>query len=147
MRYYFAYGMNTNLEHMARRCPGAVYIGPAHLRNYELVFKTHADIERRDGSGMWGVLWNITEDCERSLDFVEGFPFYYIKQEYVVQPKNNKPQENIIAMVYKMTPNHNYALPHEHYQQCLLEGYTSAGINIDQITKALDGLKTSSQTI
>ena len=145
MRYYFAYGMNTNLKHMAQRCPGAVYIGPAHLRNHELVFKTHADIERRNGSGMWGVLWTITNDCERSLDQLEGFPFYYIKQEYVVQPRNKTPQENIIAMVYKMTPNHNYALPNEHYKQSLLEGYISAGINTDQIEKALNELKTSSQ--
>lgn len=140
-RYYFAYGMNTNLEHMAQRCPCALYIGAAWLDHHELVFKTHADIELCHEGGMWGVLWSITKACEQSLDQLEGFPFYYIKKEVIVQPKDQKPHANIIAMVYKMTPNHAFALPNDYYRQSLLDGYTNSGINTDQIEKALLGPK------
>jgi len=138
MKYYFAYGMNTNLEHMSTRCPRAVRIGPAYLPNHRLVFKTHADIESDSNSGMWGLLWSITKDCEENLDLLEGFPFYYIKKEIIVQPKNKKPCGNIIAMVYKMTPNYELAMPSEYYKQCLLEGYTASGINTSQIENALN---------
>ena len=39
---YFAYGMNTNLGEMARRCPGAVSLGHARLIDHVFRFAFHA---------------------------------------------------------------------------------------------------------
>jgi hypothetical protein len=140
MRYYFAYGYNTNKSHMKIRCPAADCIGPAYLENYKLVFRNHADIEHDLSKGMWGVLWSLSKDCEFSLDQFEGFPFYYIKKEVVVKPLNGKPYENIIAMVYKMTRDSQYSLPTESYKQALVDGYTQSNICLSQINNALEGV-------
>ena len=56
---YFAYGMNTNLEQMARRCPGAVCLGAAWINNYQFEFRHHADIQKQPGAVCHGVLWEI----------------------------------------------------------------------------------------
>ena len=37
-RYYFAYGMNTNIGEMSIRCPLAINLGKCTLKNYELKF-------------------------------------------------------------------------------------------------------------
>jgi hypothetical protein len=34
---YFAYGMNTNIEQMATRCPSAENLGPARLAGWSAV--------------------------------------------------------------------------------------------------------------
>ncbi|MFR3411140.1 MAG: gamma-glutamylcyclotransferase family protein [Coprococcus sp.] len=37
------------------------------------------------GSYVEGVLWKITEACEKSLDFYEGFPSFYGKESIRVK--------------------------------------------------------------
>ncbi len=64
VRYYFAYGMNTNLGEMSYRCPAAVCIGPAKIRGFQLAFRTHADIEYSQDSVIQGVMWKISPQCE-----------------------------------------------------------------------------------
>jgi hypothetical protein len=61
-KYYFAYGMNTNVAEMNNRCPSAVSLGRCVLPNFELKFRHHADIDLVPGSAMEGVLWEITPD-------------------------------------------------------------------------------------
>ena len=41
--YYLAYGMNTNKEAMAHRCPKAKPMGGFYLPNYRLIFRGVAD--------------------------------------------------------------------------------------------------------
>ena len=79
-KLYFAYGSNINLDQMAQRCPDAQVVGPVTLENYELLFRGNlrgagvATIAPREGSTVHGLLWNITPECERSLDYYEGYP-------------------------------------------------------------------------
>lgn len=139
VKYYFAYGMNTNIGEMTYRCPNAVCIGSAKLKNYQLVFRTHADIELADDEHVHGVLWKITDQCERSLDMLEGYPYYYDKKEFIIEP--DKPVQHmthVIAMAYYMANQTQYSPPHKHYVDCLIEGYTDNNVNIDQINKALE---------
>ena len=44
-KFYIAYGSNLSVEQMAYRAPDAELIGKAVLRDWRLLFKTHADIE------------------------------------------------------------------------------------------------------
>ena len=74
---YFAYGMNTNTQGMAHRCPGAVAFGCATLEGHRFRFAGPADVQRDRHSDVDGVLWDITEECLASLDVLEGYPFYY----------------------------------------------------------------------
>ena len=66
---------------MSKRCPKAKPIGPIILSGYKLEFRRVATIkhtkkiEDKLGCG----LWEITKDCEKSLDIYEGFPIVYSK--------------------------------------------------------------------
>jgi len=81
-KLYFAYGANMNPASMARRCPAATNPRPFVLQNWQLKFYTHATVEPSPGDSVWGILWDITPDCERSLDSFEGFPIYYTKKKH-----------------------------------------------------------------
>lgn len=132
MKYYLAYGMNTNIASMTARCPGARSLGKAVLKNHKLVFKHHADIERSRGSEMECALWLISDSCEASLDILEGYPFYYNKK--MVDADFNG--TTVRAMVYFMTDNQSYAPPAESYMNMMLEGYRAHDMDTKQIYKA-----------
>jgi gamma-glutamylcyclotransferase (GGCT)/AIG2-like uncharacterized protein YtfP len=127
--FYFGYGLNTNLESMTRRCPGAIYMGKATLRNHNLVFKYHADIEIAD-TDMEGVLWEVGVMEMQSLDYLEGYPVYYNRKEVWVETGKRKYK----AWVYFMAnANHEYHAPDEYYLDLLTQGYTDAGIPVAQL--------------
>ena len=140
-RYYLAYGMNTNIAEMSSRCPKAINLGRCTLKGFELKFRLHADIDEVDGSEMEGVLWDITEDCERALDRLEGYPFYYNKIEVIVIPHEpvNK-NTRILAMAYIMNTKGQEEPPSTGYEDCLIEGYTANGLNVEKLTTKIDSL-------
>ena len=90
-RYYFAYGSNMNLEQMKYRCPAAEVVENVRLENYRLAFRGRAPgngvatVLPEKGSYVEGVLWKITEACEKNLDFYEGFPNFYGKETIQVK--------------------------------------------------------------
>jgi len=132
VKYYLAYGMNTNLENMAERCPRARSLGKVVLKDHKLVFKHHADIQRSVGSEMECALWAITDDCEASLDMLEGYPFYYNKKTVFVEYRGSV----IRAMVYFMTDNNLYAAPGASYLSMMQKGYSDHGMDLYQIERA-----------
>jgi len=92
---YFAYGANMHPGHMSWRCPAAQAQGAFVLRDWQLKFYCHATIEPRKGNETAGVLWTITDACEKSLDSFEGFPSYYTKQTWI--------QDGVQFFFYEMT--------------------------------------------
>ena len=105
-RLYFAYGSNINLEQMAQRCPDAEVVGPVVLEDYELLFRGNragcgvATIEPLPGSQVHGLLWKLTPECERSLDFYEGYPRLYGKDDVTVRASDG---QELSVMAYIMT--------------------------------------------
>ena len=131
---YFAYGMNTNKGQMAMRCPDARSLGRAVLYGYEFRFSRHADIIENPDFNTHGVLWDITAECEKSLDALEGFPDYYLKKQVNVF-HNGRPVE---CMVYYMAGDLVDALPSDGYLEMLFEGYAEHNVNTEQIIDSLD---------
>ena len=132
-KYYFAYGMNTNITEMTSRCPNAVSLGRCVLPNFELKFRHHADIDLVPGSAMEGVLWEITPECEKALDRLEGYPYYYNKIDVVLE-------DNTIAMAYIMNNKGPEIAPSVSYDNCLYEGYLAHGLDVDNLTAHIDML-------
>ena len=104
---YLAYGANMHPGQMAWRCPKARANRAFVLRDWELKFYNHATIEPRQGAKVAGVLWEITLDCESSLDAFEGYPSYYTKRTWIqddtrfffyemTSPKSGKPSEGYV---------------------------------------------------
>ena len=132
--YYFAYGMNTNLDSMALRCPGAEVLGAARLEGYRFVFRQHADVELDYDSNVYGVLWAIDDDHLDSLDAFEGFPNYYIRSRAWVEHGG----EWYIAWVYQMNDQSYSCSPSLSYVHMCMEGYNQNGVDTKQIEEALD---------
>jgi gamma-glutamylcyclotransferase (GGCT)/AIG2-like uncharacterized protein YtfP len=137
MIFYFAYGMNTNLEQMAQRCPAAVLIGPAVLPGYRFRFAGCADIVEDRKQHVDGVLWYITNDCLSALDVLEGYPTFYNSREVLVKSG----QEDYFAEVYYMNPGHTDGYPSDSYLSMVTEGYLQNQVPLNQITKSLELLR------
>ena len=104
---YFAYGANMHPGQMSWRCPRALASQAFILRDWELKFYSHATIEHKQGAQVAGVLWEITDACEQSLDAFEGYPSYYTKRTWIqdgvqfffyemTTPKSGKPSEGYV---------------------------------------------------
>ena len=131
--YYFGYGMNTNVAQMSYRCPRAVSLGHAMIKDYEFRFARHADVVPRAGGLVDGVLWEITDECLKNLDALEGYPTYYNRITVPVHVGN----KIVSALVYVMNVGYPYEAPAESYYQMLLEGYSEHGVPLTQIHLAL----------
>ena len=125
---YFAYGANTNLESMEFRCPDAELITTIALPDWVLVFKGVADIETSPKSKVYGVIWDITDDCERSLDRFEGYPHLYRKEHFLVTINKDGVETTETVMFYKMNRS-EYHPPSKYYFDIIEEGYIQNGMN------------------
>ena len=130
-KLYFAYGMNTNRDEMAFRCPTAVPMGKAILPGYRFEFKSFATIVPDADSSVEGVLWTITDGDEQALDILEGYPEFYDK-------KHVKVNQGIdyIAMTYIMNPREKGYAPSDGYYSMVSEGYQTFGLSQQQLLDA-----------
>ncbi|MFV0518571.1 MAG: gamma-glutamylcyclotransferase family protein [Aminipila sp.] len=138
-KIYAAYGSNMNIFQMQYRCPSAKLIGTTILDNYKLTFRGKkrgvANIERSKDNQVPIVLWEITEECEKSLDKYEGFPTLYVKIEIevIVDGEVKKAMAYVMNTVYE-----NFiSIPHENYVRKILKGYEDNGIDKDTVYNAL----------
>ena len=141
-RYYFAYGSNMNLEQMKYRCPAAEVVENVRLENYRLAFRGRAPgngvatVLQEKGSYVEGVLWKITEACEKSLDFYEGFPSFYGKESIRVKNQDGVEKE---VFVYMMNAPHKDvpAKPSKFYLDGILEGCKDNQIPTESVMEAV----------
>ena len=136
-KFYLAYGMNTNLSSMAYRCPQAQSMGKVTLKNHKLAFKMYCDVVKQQDTDMECALWSITEDCEQSLDRLEGYPHFYKKKEVTVTHNNR----NLRAMIYYMPDEFEMAAPGQGYLDTITQGYREHHMPVQQIIKALEELE------
>ena len=136
---YIAYGSNLNLPQMAHRCPTAEAVGTAELKDYELLFRggrlgAVATVEPKEGGSVPVLLWKIKLPDEQALDRYEGYPHLYDKQMMDVE-LNGK---TVSAMVYIMTPGHEFGVPSDYYADVIRQGYDSSGFNPRILEDAID---------
>jgi gamma-glutamylcyclotransferase (GGCT)/AIG2-like uncharacterized protein YtfP len=131
-KLYFAYGMNTNKEEMAYRCPRARALGKAVLPGYRLEFKSFATIVPSPKASVEGVLWTITTTDESALDMLEGYPEFYDKKTVSVEHNN----QSYIAMTYIMGPREQGYAPSDGYYSMVSEGYQTFGLSQKQLLDA-----------
>lgn len=139
-KLYFAYGSNINLVQMKFRCPNAERITPVTLRDYSLSFRGagFATVLPEEGSEVKGLLWEITEKCERVLDLYEGVADgHYSKQEVTVRDALGN---EFSAMVYVMTEERSQVVcfPHTAYHDGILEGYIQNDMDTEPLKDALN---------
>jgi len=134
--YYFAYGMNTNLDSMAHRCPGARSLGPGQLEGYKFLFRQHADVELANPEDQVdGVVWMIDDEHLDSLDSFEGFPNYYLRCKAWVHCDEIG---WVKAWIYTMADQDYSSEPAESYVRMCREGYEQNQVSTRQIDEALE---------
>lgn len=131
-KLYFAYGMNTNRDEMAYRCPSAVALGRAVLPGYRFEFKSFATIVPSPKEQIEGVLWTITKTDELALDMLEGYPEFYDKKNVRVIHND----VNHIAMTYIMGPREKNHAPTDGYYSMVSQGYQQFGLSQHQLLEA-----------
>jgi gamma-glutamylcyclotransferase (GGCT)/AIG2-like uncharacterized protein YtfP len=143
--FMLAYGANTHLPYMTKRCPESYYLGTAKLKEYQMVFRVHADIELCFDSEVTGALWRVSENDLDTLDALEGVPIYYIRHMVWVRPNNNiipakelYPNGMIKCWVYQMVQKIGHYHPTEEYLDHCTTGYRYSGIDNVQIDNALE---------
>jgi gamma-glutamylcyclotransferase (GGCT)/AIG2-like uncharacterized protein YtfP len=137
-KLYLAYGSNLNLEQMANRCPTAKVVGASKIKGYRLLFRgSHAGavatIEPFKGESVPVLVWDITPADEAALDRYEGWPFLYRKETIKVRLNGKTVQ----AMVYIMNEGRPLGQPSCYYYSTILDGYKSAGFDIEILRKAV----------
>ena len=86
---------------MAFRCPDAEVLETVRLEGYRLAFRSNggnrgvATILPDPDSHVDGVLWEISPEDERNLNFYEGFPRLYGKRTLTVVNRLGKEVEAI----------------------------------------------------
>ena len=137
-KLYLAYGSNLNLKQMANRCPTAKVVGNSKINGYRLLFRgAHAGavatIEPFKGESVPVLAWEITPADEAALDRYEGWPFLYRKETIKVRLNGKTVQ----AMVYIMNEGRPLGQPSCYYYSTILDGYKSAGFDVEILRKAV----------
>ena len=134
-RLNIAYGSNLNLEQMAIRCPTAKIFGKGILKGYRLLFKgreesAYCTIEKKRGGKVPVVIWELEPEDEKALDFYEGYPRFYEKEDVKVTLED---EGVIMAMAYIMTDKVldriHLNLPSRSYLETVKVGYQAAGFD------------------
>ena len=141
-KLYFAYGSNMNLEQMASRCPDARVLGNVRLEGYRLAFRMNgghrgvATVLPEEGCHVDGVLWEISPQDEKNLDFYEGFPRLYSKEPVKVTDREGN---TFTVMAYTMNSPYKDvpALPSKSYLEGILNGCRQNGIETASILEAV----------
>lgn len=136
---YIAYGSNLNLPQMAFRCPTAKVVGASELKDYDLLFRVGrissvATVESLKGSSVPILLWKLKERDLQALDRYEGYPSFYRKEILPVELKG----KTIPATVYIMNDGHPFGSPSDFYLNTIMEGYQSAGFDIEFLEQAVE---------
>lgn len=133
---YAAYGSNTNLDQMARRCPNSKRVCNGIIENYKLVFNVHLDIIPCKNENVYVVLWEIDSKDWKSLDMYEGYPQYYIRKKVDVVRENGKREK---AIVYVMTDDCKGISPpaRNYFYNCEI-GFIENGLPTESLYNALE---------
>jgi len=115
---YMAYGMNTNRDAMAARCPKAKPLGGFYLPDTRLVFRGVGDIMPDKEAICPVVLWDITPDCLRALDNLEGYPTFYGRRKM-----------NSGWITYEMVYKSRTKEPNGGYYKMIEDGYKDFGLD------------------
>ena len=119
MNYYFAYGSNMDETQMQERCPSAKLLGVAVLDNYELAFTIYspkrecgcADIVRKNGSTVYGLLYQLDDADLARLDTFEGCPIHYQRISVPIMLDGKK----MTAETYEVVTKQPGQIPSGHY--------------------------------
>jgi gamma-glutamylcyclotransferase (GGCT)/AIG2-like uncharacterized protein YtfP len=144
----FAYGSNMDFTQMRERCPSAVFVCIAVLKDHRLGFTRKsisrgcgvADVVPANGKSVWGVVYNITEADREVLDAKEGYKptrtenqNAYNRRSVPVNP--NGEETPTLVEIYFAVPQANPPLPNQTYKDLIVNGAKHWNLPADYIAE------------
>ena len=144
-RYYIAYGSNLNTMQMRWRCPGAIVMGTAELKDWRLVFKgsktgSYLTIEPKRGEYVPVAVWEVSERDEENLDRYEGFPNFYYKKDFeldITGIRTGKIRHRR-AFAYIMHEDRPLGEPSNYYLRVCAQGYRFFNFDTGRLIQAVN---------
>ncbi len=124
MKLYFAYGSNLWQKQMKDRCPDHRVIGKGILKGYRWIISTrgYANIVKSDSDEVYGVIYEITDSDEKTLDIKEGVKSGAYQKEMMTIEFNGK---NLECLIY-IDPIKNEGKPKPEYIERINKGILDA---------------------
>ena len=138
---YIAYGSNMVQEQMVYRCPDAKLLGIGYIEHARLEFYLYATVERSEikDARVPVAVWEISDADEQHLDWYEGYPNFYTKEEWTVRMTDGS---EIKGMIYLMNKR-RFSPPTAHYFDAILKAYEDLGLSTEIETVLQPALKRS----
>jgi hypothetical protein len=134
MRPYFAYASNMDIAQMAERCPGARIIDGAVLAGMKFVItaKGYANVVPDPDHTVFGILWDLPQADEESMDRYEGVrPGLYRKEEIEVVTAGGKA---VRALIYRASATKT-GLPAPGYLEATIAAARGHGMPAEYIAQ------------
>jgi len=122
---------------MRERCPQSNFMGKSLLKGWQLLFKGAATIRAKERSFVPVGLFEITQECENSLDVYEDFPKLYNKKVVEIEFNGRK----LKAMTYVMCADYGTGPPSGKYYNVIYEGYINCNLNSQYLEEAKEYAK------
>lgn len=95
---------------------------------------SHATIQKKKGSTIPVLVWEIQPNDEGRLDIYEGYPKYYYKKNILVDIDGKKKK----AMVYIMNEAALPGKPAAEYVHTIWQGYIDNSFELNVLLKSLE---------
>lgn len=144
-KYYLAYGSNLDITQMRVRCPSAIPVGTAEIKNCKLEFRgatgcAYLTLSASEGDVVPLGVWLIKDEKdEKNLDKYEGYPHLYRKvkaSKVRVKTFCNEPIF-VDAFLYLMSQALPIKEPSLTYIESCRRGYKDFGLPLEALNTAL----------
>ena len=97
-KVYFAYGSNLCRKQMKTRCPNHQVIGIGVLKGYRWIISArgYANIVKSKPDEVYGIVYEISESDEHSLDHCEGVHNGKYRKEMIMIEVNGQSRECLV---------------------------------------------------
>lgn len=129
---------------MQKRCPNAEYIGVAKLKNWQFQYSlpainngsktTEGNIIPKNGSYVWGVVFDLDETDVAALDYFEYVPNDYLHKIVEVEMLDGGTDK---AYAYIHRQFDIIGVPSQEYMNMVIRGAEEANIPEDYIDRYL----------
>jgi len=133
MKLYFAYGSNMWDAQMKKRCPESRKMGAARLSGFRWIISArgYANVIEAKEDEVEGVLYEISESDERSLDKHEGVTSGSYRKVELPVSRDGKIE---VALVY-VDPVTAEGAPREEYVSRINAGLADAGLSEKYVSR------------
>jgi gamma-glutamylcyclotransferase (GGCT)/AIG2-like uncharacterized protein YtfP len=130
---YFAYGSNMDIDQMEDRCGEGSFelIGKGKLENYKFIINGRgvATIVPSKDSVVYGLCFEVNDDCLKKLDCCEGHPRIYDRKKLKIT--TNK--EELSTWIYIDSNNISVGKPRDNYLEKIIKAAKKFKIPDDYI--------------